>query len=221
MKFSLLFASLATLLGVGVIWLFFLVFDYSGHRSAPNKSINCFERDDLSGKQSRTNSKILAVAIGEEGGDDHEITMGKLNDLVKDRQNLSRLEIQGLLSLISGPKPKGLSDEQWEERVNVILNLLRRQEVQASIVQSACPGLEVGTDSKVPGLTEYLLKTAETSPSKVLRLYAMQHMCLWYSKEGDSGKRREIIQSLSKLACELALQQNLWVNFGSGRSPRV
>jgi hypothetical protein len=36
-------------------------------------------------------------------------------------------DIQTLLAFISAPKPGNLTDGEWEERVNVILDLLRRQ----------------------------------------------------------------------------------------------
>ena len=52
----------------------------------------------------------------------------------------------------------------------------------------------------VPGLTEVLVEMAEKNGSKVLRLYAMQHLSLWFGKERDPAKRRAMVGLLEKLA---------------------
>ena len=102
--------------------------------------------------------------------------------LAKRQQQLSDSDAQALLSFISAPKPEGLTDGEWEERVNVVLNALRVQE------------------NDVPGLVDFLLKTAEGHPSRILRLYAMQHLALWHHREGDAGKRQEIVSLFERLA---------------------
>jgi hypothetical protein len=82
----------------------------------------------------------------------------------------------------SETKPEGLTEGEWAERVNVVLNALRVQE------------------NDVPGLVEFLLKTAEGHPSRILRLYAMQHLALWHHREGDAVKRQEIVSLFERLA---------------------
>lgn len=115
-------------------------------------------------------------------GETHSMVVDELVGLAKRHQAIAPNDMQKLLSFISAPKPEGLSAAEWEERVNVILNALRGQE------------------SDVPGLTNYLLTTAEHHPSRILRLYAMQHLTLWHEREKSAGKRSEIVALLERLA---------------------
>jgi hypothetical protein len=168
-----------------------------------------------------------------ETGESHSMAVTDLVIRAKASEQFAPADIQALLAFISAPKPGDLTDGEWEERVNGILNLLRRQtedvetedrrqenasrqtqdfktqdarEEGASSLASSGPanqgaaGPPRPTGSAVPGLTEYLLETAERNPSKVLRLYAMQHLSLWFEKETDPVKRRAMVGLLEKLA---------------------
>jgi hypothetical protein len=144
--------------------------------------------------------EVLAVVTDTRSGEDHSMATSSLADLVKQHQTLIPSDIKSLLAFIAAPKPGDLTDGEWEERVNVILNLLRQQ--AGGGVSSGQFQVSSGADGAVPGLTEYLLETAEKNPSKVLRLYAMQHLSLWFAKESDPAKRRAMVGLLEKLACE-------------------
>jgi hypothetical protein len=124
----------------------------------------------------------LEVAKSVESGESHSIALDLLVSLAKRQQQLAGSDAQTLLSFISAPMPEGLSEGEWEERVNVILNALRVQ------------------GKEVPGLTEFLLTTAEQHPSRILRLYAMQHLTLWHHRERSVEKRREIVALFERLA---------------------
>ncbi|MBN8457665.1 MAG: HEAT repeat domain-containing protein [Verrucomicrobia bacterium] len=143
-------------------------------------------------------------------------------------EQLTPADIQSLLAFISAPKPGELTDGEWEERVNVVLNLLRRQTEDVETEDRRREGAGTKTqdfktqDARedragslassladdghrpplqgVPGLTEVLLEMAERNGSKVLRLYAMQHLSLWFGKERDPAKRRAMVGLLEKLA---------------------
>jgi len=132
--------------------------------------------------QSRGSVPLDQSAMVSETGEPHTRSVDVLHILAKHHQALSSEDIRTLLAFISAAKPGDLSDGEWEERVNVILNALRAQ------------------DLYVPGLTDYLLTTAGKHPSRILRLYAMQHLALWYQREPSEGKRREIVALLEKLA---------------------
>ena len=123
----------------------------------------------------------LASAIAPRTGEEHSKGVSELVELAKRRYPLTAEDAQTLLAFIAAPKPAGLTDGDWQERVNVILNLLRQQ-------------------ASVPGLTEFLIATAEKHPTKVLRLYAMQHVSLWFAKESDPAKKRAMVELLEKLA---------------------
>jgi len=127
-------------------------------------------------------SKFIEAARSTTPGESHSQAVSQLVDFAKHHQTLAAADIQKLLAFIGGPKPEGLKDGEWAERVNVILNALRAQE------------------SCVPGLTDYLLTTARSHPSRVLRLFAMQHLSLWYGRETSADKRREIVTLLETLA---------------------
>jgi hypothetical protein len=118
-------------------------------------------------------SRELQSMTSSEGGESHSMAVDDLVNLAKRRQTFAPDEMQALLSFISAPKPEALTDGEWEERVNVVLNALRVQ------------------GKEVPGLTEFLLTTAEQYPSRILRLYAMQHLALWHHRERSVEKRRE------------------------------
>jgi hypothetical protein len=123
----------------------------------------------------------LATATAPRTGEEHSKGVSELVELAKRRYPLTVEDAQALLAFIAAPKPADLTDGDWQERINVILNLLRQQ-------------------ASVPGLTDYLFAMAEKNPSKVLRLYAMQHISLWYAKEGDPAQRRAMVELLEKLA---------------------
>lgn len=127
-------------------------------------------------------SDNLVITVSGMSGEPNSIAHDLLVGLAKRQQQLSDSDAQALLSFISSPKPEGLTEGEWEERVNVILNALRVQE------------------NDVPGLVEFLLKTSEHHPSRILRLYAMQHLALWHHREGDAGKRLEIVSLFERLA---------------------
>lgn len=118
------------------------------------------------------------------GGDSHSMAVDELVGLAKRHQPLADGDMRTLLSFISGAQPEELSDAEWEERVNVVLNALRLQE------------------NDVPGLTDFLLATAERHQSRILRLYAMQHLALWHHQEPSAEKRREIVSLLERMAEE-------------------
>lgn len=148
--------------------------------------IHLQEQRILPHKISRTaptiKERLPSIATSTQTGESHSMAHDLLVGLAKRQQQLSDSDAQALLSFISAPKPEGLSDGEWEERVNVILNALRVQE------------------NDVPGLVEFLLKTSEHHPSRILRLYAMQHLALWHHREGDAVKRREIVSIFERLA---------------------
>ena len=124
----------------------------------------------------------IDLATSGNTGDVHSMAVSALVDMAKKHQPLAATDMQTLLAFIDGPKPEGLTDGDWETRVNVILNALRVQETY------------------VPGLTDYLLTTAARHPSRILRLFAMQHLTLWYHRETSEQKRREIVALLEALA---------------------
>lgn len=79
---------------------------HQGHVDSPDEAILAFVRE--SGEaNSRSIDWLIAAA--------------------KTKEQLPTSDIQSLLAFISSPKPGDLTDGEWEERVNVILNLLRRQ----------------------------------------------------------------------------------------------
>lgn len=121
-------------------------------------------------------------ATSGESGEAHTVALGLLVDLAKRQQQFAPSDIKSFLSFISASKPESLTDGEWEERVNVVLNALRVQE------------------NEVPGLVEYLLNTAERHPSRILRLYAMQHLALWHHREQSVNKRGEIVRLFERLA---------------------
>ena len=139
---------------------------------------------------SSTEPKPLDVVMNPEGGKGQEAALGEMIERAKEGWHLKDGEIQRLLAFISGPKPESMREGEWEERVNVILNLLRRQ----------AEGSSGGSLRPVPGLTDYLLSTADRNPNFVLRVYALQHLALWHAKEVDAGKQREIVAKLEELA---------------------
>ena len=57
----------------------------------------------------------------------HSLAISALVVRANANEQLTPADIQTLLAFISAPKPGDLTDGEWEERVNVILNLLRRQ----------------------------------------------------------------------------------------------
>lgn len=69
----------------------------------------------------------LDSSLSTQGGEAHSLAVSSLVDLTRSRTDLSPTDIQTLLAFISAPKPGDLTDGEWEERVNGILNLLRRQ----------------------------------------------------------------------------------------------
>jgi len=158
--------------------------------------------------------EVLAAVTDAHSGEDHSLAMSDLVARAKATAQLSPADIQSLLAFISAPKPGDLTDGEWEERVNGILNLLRRQtedfetedrrqdgafSVAASLaIDGHRPTLQA--ESSVPGLAGGLLEMAEKNPSKVLRLYAMQHVSLWFAKESDPAKKRAMVELLEKLA---------------------
>ncbi len=130
-------------------------------------------------------------------GESHSQAVSSLVDLAKRQQMLGVSDVQSLLGFISGPKPSDLTDGEWEERINVILNLLRQQ-AEESVKGASSKKQADGRD--IPSLTDYLRTTAEKHPSRILRLYAMQHLTLWYPRESSAEKRREIVALLERLA---------------------
>ena len=90
-----------------------------------------------------------------------------------------------LLSFISAGKPDGLMDYEWQERVNVVLNALR--------VQGA------DTGERAAGLTELLMEMAASDPDPILRMYAMQHLALWYPRIRDADERRQVLGLLKQI----------------------
>ena len=144
----------------------------------------------------------------------HSRAMSDLIARATTNEQLTPADIQTLLAFISSPKPGDLTDGEWEERVNGVLNLLRRQEVSSFQFQvssgegaGSLAGSGAGSQGAagpprptVAGLTEVLLEMAEKNGSKVLRLYAMQHLSLWFGKERDPAKRRAMVGLLEKLA---------------------
>ncbi len=122
-----------------------------------------------------------AAALSAQTGDTHDLAVSSLVELAKRRRTINPEDAQILLAFISAPKPGDLADDEWEERVNVILNLLRQQ-------------------SEVPGLADYLLTTADKNPSRVLRLYALQHISLWYAKATEEAEKQRMISLLETLA---------------------
>ncbi len=102
---------------------------------------------------------------------------------------------------LTGSGPGGIGSDRLRRRPKTAR--LRREEGASSLAGSLAidghrPPLQAG--SAVPGLAEVLLEMAERHPSKVLRLYAMQHLSLWFAKEHDPAKRRAMVELLEKLA---------------------
>jgi hypothetical protein len=133
----------------------------------------------------------VAVLASPEGGLTHEAAMEKLVALGQKDWRPTADQSRHLLAFINGPKPAHLEDGEWEERVNFILNLLRRQ---------AEPSSDGDQGTPVPGLTEALLQMAETSPNEILRLYAIQHLALWYPMEPERVKQEAIVSTLQHMA---------------------
>lgn len=127
--------------------------------------------DSLAPMATQTKGRILAS----ESGELHSLAVESLVDMARTHQSLAAVDVCELLAFISGPKPDGLTEGEWEERVNVILNVLRAQ-----------PG-------DVPGLSDFLIGTARGHPNRILRFYAMQHLALWYGRESNVAKQMEIV----------------------------
>ncbi len=113
--------------------------------------------------------------------EEHELAVGELVQAAKEDAVLEPDQARDLLAFIAGPKPATLTDREWEERVNVTLNLLRAQ-------------------PDVLGLADTLLRMGEFDGNVVLRLYAMQHLALWYGREKSTEKKEEIISLFERLA---------------------
>ena len=60
-------------------------------------------------------------------GEPHSFAISDLVSRTKANERLSPTDIQALVAFISSPKPGDSTDGEWEERVNGVLNLLRRQ----------------------------------------------------------------------------------------------
>ena len=178
-----------------------------------------------SANQKPTDDAGLTPSVcSHKSADSHSLAISDLVARANANEQLAPIDIQSLLAFISSPKPGELTDGEWEERVNGVLNLLRRQEVSSFQFQvlsgegagslagsgagsqgAAGPDFAKATPDKpprptVPGLTEVLVEMAEKNGSKVLRLYAMQHLSLWFGKERDPAKRRAMVGLLEKLA---------------------
>lgn len=175
-------AAIIVIISTGTVLAVLLVRQFSGNES---RALSADVRTRIS-KPIQTTERLTAEKLksmtSAGGGEIHSVAVDELVGLAKRRQTLAPGDMRTLLSFISAPKPEGLSDAEWEERVNVILNALRAQE------------------NDVPGLADFLLATAEHHPSRILRLYAMQHLTLWHQREKSAGKRREIVALLEHLA---------------------
>ena len=72
-------------------------------------------------------SSAMQRATSAVTGDAHSLAVSALVDLAKRQQRRTVAEHQTLLAFSSAPQPEGLSEGEWAERVNVILNALRTQ----------------------------------------------------------------------------------------------
>ena len=229
MRRTRIFAFVAIPATVGFLWFLVTISMPGPHgdENAPSVSKGIWERRQ---RESPGPSSVELLAVTDcRSGDTHRLSMGSMIDLAKGEIAFTPADIQDLLTFISSPKPGELTDGEWEERVNGVLNLLRRQtedfetedrrqegasrqtqdfkiqdargEGAGSLASSqAIDGHRPPLQGAVPGLTEVLLEMAEKNGSKVLRLYAMQHLSLWFGKERDPAKRRAMVGLLEKLA---------------------
>lgn len=120
-------------------------------------------------------------------GEAHLYAVELLDFYARTQSRVNDEDMKDLLVFVSSPKPDGLSMGEWEERVNSLLNLLRKQHLQQ-------------VDGGEFGLTQVLLDMAAKNPSKVLRLYAMQHLSLWFPREADQEKRKQMVDLLENIA---------------------
>lgn len=155
----------------------------------------------------RLTSPEKDLALSDKTGEGHSLAVSSLVELASLRTQLSASELAELLAFISSPKPANLNDGEWEERVNVILNLLRTQSGVFDDGSDGQGGVFAGASNRksgyvVPGLSDVLLEMAANNPSKVLRLYAMQHLSLWFPRESDGEKRRQMVELLESISQE-------------------
>jgi hypothetical protein len=103
-------------------------------------------------------------------------------DWIKQQQILTDEERKDLLAYLAQSKPGSLSADEWEERVNELLNLLRCQ------------------PEGVPGLADLLIHIVSSDPDPVLRMYALQHLAMWIPNEPAVKNRVAMIDLLKRLA---------------------
>ena len=112
----------------------------------------------------------------------HSQAVADLVSLAKQQHQLEVVEVKTLLAFVLGSKPDNFSDGEWNEKVNVILNILRSQA------------------NEVPGLADVLLNISQQGGTRILRLYGLQHLAQWYRREPSKEKRQEIIALLVRLS---------------------
>jgi hypothetical protein len=136
--------------------------------------------------RNRSASDLASQAVVIESGEANSRAIDWLVAAAKTKEQLPTSDIKSLLTFISSPKPGDLTDGEWEERVNVILNLLRRQTEPVAAVydRRTFSGEKEGnegamkkpadghrpplqTETAVPGLTEVLLEMAEKNRGEI------------------------------------------------------
>jgi hypothetical protein len=126
----------------------------------------------------------LAVTGGV-GGEQNREAIDKAEQIANEHRELPDAARGDLLSFISDGKPKALLDSEWQERVNVILNSLRDQ--------------QTGADASHQGLTRLLVEMAAADGDAILRMYAMQHLGLWYPRIEDAAERAQVLELLAQI----------------------
>lgn len=125
------------------------------------------------------------AVTGEVGGEKNREAIDNAEQIANEHRELPDAARGDLLAFISAGKPKALLDSEWQERVNVILNSLRDQ--------------QTGAASRHQGLTRLLVEMAAADSDPILRMYAMQHLGLWYPRIADAADRAEVLELLAQI----------------------
>ena len=77
---------------------------------------------------STTNEIVLEITSAPVSSESQSMALDVAVRLAKRQQQIASSEAEALLDFISSSKPVGFTNGEWEERVNVVLNVLRVQE---------------------------------------------------------------------------------------------
>lgn len=107
-------------------------------------------------------------------------------EMIGDADRLDERSAKDVLDFLRNGKPSDMSQEVWQERVNVLLNALRF--------------FGEKNNGSVAGLVDYMLELANDSSGRILQIYALQHLASWSSVEQDKAEVERISNTLWSIA---------------------